>query len=133
MSLDPSPDDLADGLKAEARQLGFDMIGIAPAVAPPGYEHFRRWLDLDVDHVSAEGWLGADPLLAPLVAARPGLRFPRAVVGAETAVRIGGISVFASSTSCGTSTHTGPRGYVIASTHADSMAVGMAAWCVTVR
>ena len=48
-------------------------------------------------------------------------------------MRIGGISVFASSTSCGTSTHTGPRGYVIASTHADSMAVGMAAWCVTVR
>ncbi|WP_380160171.1 AlkA N-terminal domain-containing protein [Kineococcus sp. R86509] len=46
----------------------------------------RRWLDLDADHVSVEAWLGADPLLAPLVAARPGLRFPRAVVGAETAV-----------------------------------------------
>ncbi|WP_432563760.1 AlkA N-terminal domain-containing protein [Kineococcus sp. SYSU DK003] len=46
----------------------------------------RRWLDLDGDHVSAEAHLAADPLLAPLVARRPGLRVPRAVRGAETAV-----------------------------------------------
>lgn len=46
----------------------------------------RRWLGLDVDPAAAEAWLGRDPLLAPLVAARPGLRVPRAVAGAETAV-----------------------------------------------
>jgi 3-methyladenine DNA glycosylase/8-oxoguanine DNA glycosylase len=46
----------------------------------------RRWPDLDADHVGAEAWLATDPLLAPLVAARPGLRFPRAVSGAETAI-----------------------------------------------
>ena len=46
----------------------------------------RRWLDLDADHVSADAWLATDPLLAPLVAARPGLRFPHAVDGAESAV-----------------------------------------------
>lgn len=46
----------------------------------------RRWLDLDGPHHLADRDLVADPLLAPLVAARPGLRVPRAVSGAETAV-----------------------------------------------
>jgi epoxyqueuosine reductase len=32
-------------LKAEARRLGFDQIGIAPAVAPPGYPRFLEWLE----------------------------------------------------------------------------------------
>ena len=38
------PRDLTDRLKAEAARLGFDRVGIAPAVSPPGYEHFRAWL-----------------------------------------------------------------------------------------
>lgn len=38
-------DDLTDCLKAEARRLGFDAIGVAPAVAPPGYANFLDWLD----------------------------------------------------------------------------------------
>lgn len=46
----------------------------------------RRWLDLDADPAAAQAWLARDPLLAPLVAARPGLRIPRAVRGSETAV-----------------------------------------------
>ncbi|WP_432521947.1 DNA-3-methyladenine glycosylase 2 [Kineococcus sp. SYSU DK006] len=46
----------------------------------------RRWLDLDGPHEAAEAALAADPRLAGLVAARPGLRVPRAVAGAETAV-----------------------------------------------
>ena len=37
-------DDLAVRLKAEAVRLGFDRVGIAPAVAPPGYEHYQDWL-----------------------------------------------------------------------------------------
>ena len=36
--------DLTHGLKQEANRLGFDAIGIAPAVAPPGYERFQDWL-----------------------------------------------------------------------------------------
>ncbi|HZW34767.1 MAG TPA: tRNA epoxyqueuosine(34) reductase QueG [Isosphaeraceae bacterium] len=36
--------DLTDRLKAEAVRLGFDQVGIAPAVAPPGYPDFLRWL-----------------------------------------------------------------------------------------
>lgn len=47
----------------------------------------RQLLDLDADPVSVDATLAGDPLLAPLVAARPGLRSPGAVDGAELAVR----------------------------------------------
>ncbi|MCI2237415.1 3-methyladenine DNA glycosylase 2 [Kineococcus sp. TRM81007] len=46
----------------------------------------RRWLDLDGAVAAAEEHLRTDPELAPLVAARPGLRVPRTVSGAETAL-----------------------------------------------
>jgi epoxyqueuosine reductase len=41
------PDDLAVRLKTEARRLGFDSVGIAPAVAAPGYPDFLRWLQAE--------------------------------------------------------------------------------------
>ncbi len=47
----------------------------------------RRLLDLDADPVAVDAHLATDPELAPLVAARPGLRVPGAVDGAEIAVR----------------------------------------------
>lgn len=47
----------------------------------------RRLLDLDADPVAVGEVLGADPVLAPLVGQRPGLRSPGAVDGAEQAVR----------------------------------------------
>src|SRR5262249_10169051 len=37
--------DLTDRLKAEALRLGLDQVGIAPAVVPPGYPDFLRWLE----------------------------------------------------------------------------------------
>ncbi len=40
-----SAPELTDGLKAEASRLGFDQVGIAPAVVPPGYPDYLRWLD----------------------------------------------------------------------------------------
>ncbi len=40
-----SSQDLTDRLKAEALRLGFDQVGIAPAVVAPGYPDFLRWLD----------------------------------------------------------------------------------------
>ncbi|MGC4945557.1 AlkA N-terminal domain-containing protein [Streptomyces sp. DT224] len=47
-----------------------------------------RWLlDLDADPVAVDEQLCTDPLLAPLVDAAPGRRVPRAVDGAEFAVR----------------------------------------------
>ncbi len=38
-------EELSDRLKAEALRLGFDDVGIAPAVVAPGYSDFLRWLD----------------------------------------------------------------------------------------
>jgi AraC family transcriptional regulator of adaptative response / DNA-3-methyladenine glycosylase II len=47
----------------------------------------RRWLDLDADPVTVGAALSADGVLAPLVAARPGLRVPTTVDPWETLVR----------------------------------------------
>ncbi|MDX6537687.1 MAG: AraC family transcriptional regulator [Gaiellales bacterium] len=47
----------------------------------------RRLLDLDAEPASVAAVLAGDPLLAPLVAARPGLRVPGCVDGTEIAVR----------------------------------------------
>ncbi|GHS87189.1 DNA-3-methyladenine glycosylase [Actinomycetota bacterium] len=47
----------------------------------------RRWLDLDADPRLVADVLGTDPLLAPLVAARPGLRVPGTTDPFELAVR----------------------------------------------
>jgi AraC family transcriptional regulator of adaptative response / DNA-3-methyladenine glycosylase II len=50
-------------------------------------ERCRRLLGLDADPAAVAAVLGGDALLAPLVAAAPGLRVPGAVDGAELAVR----------------------------------------------
>jgi AraC family transcriptional regulator of adaptative response / DNA-3-methyladenine glycosylase II len=47
----------------------------------------RRILDLDADPGAVDARLGADPVLAPLVAAAPGRRVPGAADPAELAVR----------------------------------------------
>ena len=49
-------------------------------------DRVRGWLDLDVDPAQVDASLARDPLLAPLVAARPGLRVPGSVDGVETAL-----------------------------------------------
>ncbi|MER6910202.1 AlkA N-terminal domain-containing protein [Streptomyces sp. NPDC000594] len=51
-------------------------------------QRIRRLLDLDADPYAVGDRLGADPLLAPLVAARPGLRVPGSADPDETALRI---------------------------------------------
>ena len=50
-------------------------------------ERCRRLLDLDADPIAIGEVLGADPLLAPLVRAVPGMRLPGQVDGFEVAVR----------------------------------------------
>jgi AraC family transcriptional regulator of adaptative response / DNA-3-methyladenine glycosylase II len=47
----------------------------------------RRLLDLDADPVAVDAHLRTDPVLAPLVKFRPGVRVPGAVDGFEIAVR----------------------------------------------
>jgi AraC family transcriptional regulator, regulatory protein of adaptative response / DNA-3-methyladenine glycosylase II len=59
-----------------------DMRDMGSAVA-----RLRRLFDLDADPVAVDAVLGADPALAPSVAATPGIRVPGTVDGAETLVR----------------------------------------------
>ncbi|MBP2340865.1 AraC family transcriptional regulator of adaptative response / DNA-3-methyladenine glycosylase II [Saccharothrix coeruleofusca] len=47
----------------------------------------RRLLDLDADPQAVDAFLGRDPVLRPLVLARPGVRVPGSVDGAETLLR----------------------------------------------
>ena len=54
--------------------------------AMPAIEIVRRMLDLDADPAQIAEALGADARLAPLLAARPGLRLPAARSSAETAL-----------------------------------------------
>ncbi|MBO0985546.1 DNA-3-methyladenine glycosylase 2 family protein [Rathayibacter sp. SD072] len=53
----------------------------------PLVSRVRRLLDLDADAPAIDEALAADPLLAPLVAAAPGIRLPGSVDPAETLVR----------------------------------------------
>lgn len=76
VSLTPLPTHVRATLRlADPRDLG-------PAVA-----RLRRLLDLDADPVAVDEVLGADPALAPRVAAIPGIRVPGTVDGFETALR----------------------------------------------
>jgi len=59
-----------------------DMRDLGAAV-----QRCRRLLDLDADPVAVDAALAADPVLAPLVRATPGMRVPGAADGAELAVR----------------------------------------------
>ncbi|MFP5321988.1 MAG: AlkA N-terminal domain-containing protein [Acidimicrobiia bacterium] len=68
--------------------------GVAVTVDLPAGTHLgtvvagvRRIFDLDADPLAVDAHLAADPRLAPLVAARPGLRVPSWWSGFEAAVR----------------------------------------------
>ncbi|MFC9928031.1 DNA-3-methyladenine glycosylase 2 family protein [Streptomyces sp. NPDC127190] len=76
VALAPRPDHIACRLTLS------DLRDLTVAIS-----RCRRLLDLDADPVAVDGRLGADPLLAPLVAAGPGRRVPRTVDEAEFAVR----------------------------------------------
>ena len=76
VELAPRPDHVACRLRLT------DLRDLTQAV-----QRSRRLLDLDADPVAVGAVLGADPLLAPLVAKAPGLRSPGHVDGAELALR----------------------------------------------
>ncbi|MFD2690485.1 DNA-3-methyladenine glycosylase 2 family protein [Streptomyces phyllanthi] len=82
-------------------------------------QRLRRLFDLDADPYAVDERLGRDPRLAPLVAARPGLRSPgaadpeelavRALVGAAEAGRLVTAYGKALDAPCGTLTHVFPE------------------------
>lgn len=63
------------------------LHGADPADLPAARALCRRAADLDTDPAEVDTALAADPLLAPMVAARPGLRVPGTVDGFELACR----------------------------------------------
>ncbi|OKJ79872.1 AraC family transcriptional regulator [Streptomyces sp. CB01883] len=87
-------------------------------------QRLRRLFDLDSDPYAVDERLGADPRLAPLVAARPGLRSPgaadplepavRALAGAEGAERLVLRYGKALDAPCGSLTHLFPEPAVLA-------------------
>jgi len=72
----------ADGEALSATIEASNLSAIPEIVA-----RLRRLFDLASDPVAIGAHLAADPILAPLVAARPGLRAPGAWDGFETAIR----------------------------------------------
>ncbi|MDX2679753.1 bifunctional transcriptional activator/DNA repair enzyme AdaA [Streptomyces sp. NY05-11A] len=93
-------------------------------------QRLRRLFDLDADPFAVDDRLGADPRLAPLVAARPGLRAPgaadpeeyavRALVGRTAAERLVRAYGKVLDAPCGTLTHLFPEPAVLAGAGADS-------------
>ena len=92
-------------------------------------QRLRRLFDLDADPYAVDERLGADPGLAPLVAARPGLRSPgaadpeelavRALVGREEAARLVQRYGKALDAPCGGLTHLFPEPAVLAGAEPD--------------
>jgi len=64
-----------------------DLTLSDPADLIAAVSRCRRLFDLDADTATIDEALIADPILAPWIAARPGLRVPGAVDGFETLVR----------------------------------------------
>ncbi|MGC0373904.1 DNA-3-methyladenine glycosylase 2 family protein [Streptomyces sp. SAI-229] len=92
-------------------------------------QRLRRLFDLDADPYAVDERLGADTRLAPLVAARPGLRSPgaadpdelavRALVGRDEAARLVQRYGKRLDASCGTLTHLFPEVAVLAGAEPD--------------
>jgi AraC family transcriptional regulator of adaptative response / DNA-3-methyladenine glycosylase II len=72
---------------AEARHVRCRLEVTDLRDVPAAVERCRRLVDADCDPVAVADALGEDPLLAPLLRARPGLRVPGHVDGHEVAVR----------------------------------------------
>jgi len=77
LSVSPGPDNA----------LRVEIWTLSPPALPEIIARVRRLFDLDADPAAIEHHLGADPLLAPMVASRRGLRVPGAWDGFELAVR----------------------------------------------
>ncbi|MFF1271961.1 AlkA N-terminal domain-containing protein [Streptomyces marokkonensis] len=100
-------------------------------------QRLRRLFDLDADPYAVDGRLGADVRLAPLVAARPGLRSPgaadpdelavRALVGRDEAAELVRRCGKRLDAPCGTLTHLFPEPGVLAGAEPDGTLGALAA------
>ncbi|WP_066586449.1 DNA-3-methyladenine glycosylase 2 [Cellulomonas timonensis] len=74
-------------LAADGSHLEAVVAGAAEGDIPTVTARLRRWLDLDADPAAISAALGDDPLIGPLIQARPGLRVPGTSDPFELAVR----------------------------------------------
>jgi AraC family transcriptional regulator of adaptative response / DNA-3-methyladenine glycosylase II len=74
-------------VRAADDHVACDLTLADPRDVVPAVARARRLLDLDADSVAVDDLLGSDQMLAPLVAAWPGMRVPGAVDGTEMAVK----------------------------------------------
>jgi AraC family transcriptional regulator of adaptative response / DNA-3-methyladenine glycosylase II len=75
-----------------AMQIDEDAVSLTTSIddvraLPDTVARCRRMLDADADPLAVDATLSADPQIAPLVAARPGVRVPGAADGFEVLVR----------------------------------------------
>lgn len=75
-----------------AMQIGADAVSLTTSIddvrtLPDTVARCRRMLDADADPVAVDAALGEDPQIAPMIAARPGVRVPGAADGFELLVR----------------------------------------------
>ncbi|TDF84166.1 DNA-3-methyladenine glycosylase [Pseudomonas sp. H9] len=72
---------------AHGHRLKLTVFGVPPAALPSLIAKVRRVFDLDAPTAAIEAHLGHDPLMARLLAARPGLRVPQGWDSFEQAMR----------------------------------------------
>ncbi|MET9823614.1 MULTISPECIES: bifunctional transcriptional activator/DNA repair enzyme AdaA [Streptomyces] len=128
----PGRPDPGSGGWLEARLHLTDLRDLTTAV-----QRLRRLFDLDADPYAVDERLGTDPRLAPLVAARPGLRSPgtadpeelavRALVGRTEAERLVQRYGKALDAPCGSLTHLFPEPAALAQAEPDGPAGALAA------
>jgi AraC family transcriptional regulator of adaptative response / DNA-3-methyladenine glycosylase II len=75
-----------------AMQIGDEAVSLTTSIddvriLPDTVARCRRMLDADADPIAVDATLSEDPHLAPMVAARPGIRVPGAADGFELLVR----------------------------------------------
>ena len=75
-----------------AMQIGDEAVSLTTSIddvrtLPDTVARCRRMLDADADPIAVDATLSEDPQLAPMVAARPGIRVPGAADGFELLVR----------------------------------------------
>ncbi len=87
IELDGRPGTIAIGPGGDGTSLAAAICFPVPSALPEILARLRRLFDLAADPAAIAAHLAADPAMAPLVRARPGLRVPGAWDGFELAVR----------------------------------------------
>lgn len=87
VTVDGNPGTLCVAMEPGGEALLLSIAGLDPACHPAIVARVARIFDVAADPVAIRAGLGGDPIMAPLLARRPGLRVPGAWDGFELAIR----------------------------------------------